>query len=418
MHTANESQPRPTIAEHLERVLALASPRVQREVPLDQAAGHVLAAPVEARLPVPPFANSAVDGFAVHAADLDGEGPWTLPVAGDVPAGSPAHDCPEGHALRVMTGAPVSPRDAAEASDVVVIPVEQTNIPRGPHPLPAQVTITHAEPGRRHIRAAGENAQPGAVVAEAGTVLDAGALAAMVSTGVRTVDVYAHPTVAVVSTGSELVAWPGEVRDAQIPDSNLPMIAELAAQASKHRARILRFHADDDAEAEAILHRAAAEADVVITSGGVSAGAFDVVREVTSAGGEMWFGHVAQRPGSPQGAGTFHDTPFVCLPGNPVAAYVSFLLYGAPLIAAQAGQTRGVRLHERPRVLARRAPGFAATTKPGTTYAVPVRLRYEGGDAVAESFAPATGSSFVASLVGVDGLAIVEKQDGPIEVYL
>lgn len=407
---------RPSIAAHLERVLALAAPRITHDVPLDQAAGHVLAAPVKGRLAVPPFANSAVDGFAVHAAHLRGEGPWTLPVAGDVPAGSPAIDCPAGHAIRVMTGAPISPADAG--SDVVVIPVEQTDIPRGPHPLPDQVTITQAEPGRSHIRAAGENAKPGDTIAPAGLRVDAGTLAACVSTGVRTVDVYAHPTVAVVSTGSELVAWPGEVRGAQIPDSNLPMLGELAASASEHRARVLRYHVNDDAAAEATLRRAAAEADVVITSGGVSAGAFDIVREVTSADGGMWFGKVAQRPGTPQGAGTFAGTPLVCLPGNPVAAYVSFLLYGAPLIAAQAGVTRGLRFAERPHILADRAAGFVSTAKPEMTHAVPVRLRQDGTRTVAESFAPATASSFVASLSGIDGLALVDAPEGPVKVYV
>ncbi|MCT2338605.1 molybdopterin molybdotransferase MoeA [Corynebacterium sp. p3-SID1056] len=413
MHAPEQPTARPSIAEHLDRVLALASPRIEREVPLDQATGHVLAAPVRGRLAVPPFANSAVDGFAVHAADVRGEGPWTLPVAGDVPAGSAALDCPAGCAIRVMTGAPIADSDG----DLVVVPVEQTNIPRGPYPLPTEVTITRVEAGRTHIRTAGENAQPGDTIATPGLRVDAGTLAACVSTGVRTVDVYAHPTVAVVSTGSELRAWPGEISGAQIPDSNLPMVAELAASASEQRARVVRYHVDDDQAAEATLRRAAAEADLVITSGGVSAGAFDIVRAVSSTDAGMWFGKVAQRPGSPQGAGTFAGTPLVCLPGNPVAAFVSFLLYGAPLIAAQAGISRGLRFSERPHILAERAADFVNTAKPGVTYAVPVRLHHADGRTVAESFAPAIGSSFVASLTGIDGLAIVDAPQGPVKVY-
>ena len=417
-HHPGEGQgPRPSITEHLERVLSLAHPRVEREVPLDAAAGLVLASDVSAALAVPPFDNSAVDGFAVHASDLPAPGPWTLPVAGDVPAGSPALACPAGHAIRVMTGAPVDGAD----SDLIVVPVEQTSIPRGPHPLPQHVTINEADTSRSHIRRAGENVRPGTRIASRGTLCDAPTLAACVSTGIRTVDVFAAPRIAVVSTGSELVPWPGAVSGPQIPDSNLPMLAELAAAATGHRGTVQRFHANDAAtDAADLLARAAASSDLVITSGGVSAGAFDVVRAVAEdeASGSMWFGHVAQRPGSPQGAGTFRGTPMVCLPGNPVAAYVSFVLYAAPLIAAHAGRTDRLRLAERPRVVAERAPGFPSTSRPDTTFAVPVRLRYDGDRAVAEPFSAATSSSFVASLAGVDGLAVVDKHSGPVHVYL
>ncbi|MEH0146796.1 molybdopterin molybdotransferase MoeA [Corynebacterium sp. Q4381] len=390
-----------TIAGHTEVVLALASPRRESRLLVD-ATGHILAAPATSRLSIPPFDNSAMDGFIAHDADLGGEGPWTLPVAGDIPAGAQPVDCPPGAAVRVMTGAAV-PR----GGDLVVIPVEQTDVAAGPVPLPETVTIHARTPGRSHIRRAGGDIAPGDVVAEAGTVCDAATVAALVSAGVREVEVFARPTVAVITTGDELVSWPDTPEGATIPNSNLPMLARIAKDAGA--ASVVELHAGDRAGGEhdfrRVLERAASQYDVVVTSGGVSAGAYDVVKEVT-AGATMWFGHVAQRPGGPQGVGSWGSTPLVCLPGNPVAAFVSAHLYLWPLVRAAAGHTTGLRLNERAHIRARIGDGFPQP-HPELERVVPVTVTFGPEGARAAAFSARAGSHMVGSLAGVNGFAVL-----------
>ena len=404
--------PLPSIAEHLARVLALAEPRVGRGIPLNRAAGLRLAADATSTLAVPPFDNSAMDGFALHAVDLAGEGPWTFPVAGDIAAGSPAVACPPGAAVRVMTGAPVPP-----GPGIVVVPVEQTTTAPGPVPLPSRVTVTASDPARAHVRPAGSGLPAGSVVATAGALLDAGTLAALVSAGVEKVDVHPAPTVAVISTGDELVAWPGAPGEAQLPDSNLPMITALSSANGAGDVRPCRA-GDRDADLAALLDEASAT-DIIVTTGGISAGAYDVVRATVGPTGRAWFGRVDQRPGGPQGAGTWNGAALLCLPGNPVAAYVSFHLYVAPLIAACAGSPDPAR---RARLTARPCAGFPAAR--GTSpQIVPVRLDLSGTVPVAHPFsASRSASSDVTALTGIDGYVVCEPgaeiHAGPLTVHL
>lgn len=390
-----------SIADHTEAVLALAAPRRERRMLID-ATGHTLAAPAVSALAIPPFDNSAMDGFIAHAEDLKGNGPWTLPVAGDIPAGLEPIPCPPGAAVRVMTGAPVPPGE-----DLVVIPVEQTDVTAGPVPLPQTVTVHTRAPGRNHIRRAGGDIAPGDVVAAAGTVCDAATLAALVSAGVQDVTVHARPTVAVITTGDELVAWPDAPSGARIPNSNLPMLARVAADAGA--ADVVELHAGDRAGGEHdfahVLGRAAEAYDIVVTSGGVSAGAYDVVKEVTACE-SMWFGHVAQRPGGPQGAGTWRGTPLLCLPGNPVAAFVSAQLYLWPLVRAAAGHETGLHLHQRPHVAAH-VEGSFPRPHPELERVVPVTVAFGADVARATAFSERAGSHMVGSLAGVNGLAVL-----------
>lgn len=400
--------PRRTIAEHTDAALALAHTCTQR-VSLADATGLTLASDTTAQFAVPPFDNSAMDGFAVHAGDI-AKLPATLPVAGDIPAGANPVDCPPGHAVRIMTGAPVPP-----GGDIVVIPVEQTNMPRGPVDLPAHVTVHTADAARSHVRRAGSNVTVGGVVSKRGTRLDAGALAAQVATGVTEVEAFARPRVAVISTGDELVGWPGEIAGGQIPNSNLPMIASIARDAG---ADVTEYHADDrSGPFSEVLDAAAHEHDLVITSGGISAGAFDVVRAAT-AGEKMWFGSVAQRPGGPQGLGIRGTTPLLCLPGNPVATFVSAHLYAVPLIRACAGQTRGLRPSDRPRVSVT-GDELPQPNKP-VTLVVPVSLDYSGPEPTALALTQESpGSDKVASLSNCDGLALVPHEAwGRVDVLL
>lgn len=394
---------RRSVQTHIESVCSLANPSVVTQGSLNDATGHRLAADVHAILPVPRFSNAAMDGFAVRREDIRAL-PVRLPVAGDVPAGSGCLRVPQGNAVRIMTGAPITPDDG-----VIVVPVEQTNVPRGAVELPREVVINSVDLNRSHIRLAGENIRPGDLVAAAGTKVHAGTVAALISAGVATVDYVRRPRVAVLSTGSELNHGEHALTESQIPDSNGPMLALLSE--ANDAGTVQRLHVADDPDAvHETLVSAAQNADLVVTSGGVSAGAFDVIREVTATDPNMWFGAVSQRPGTPQGAGVYHGVPLVCLPGNPVAAWVSFHLYVAPLLARLGGSIQPVDLQRRPHLTAL-LRGPAPKVPAGGFAFVPVQVEFSAGTATASTFGGrGVGSGHVASLSGCNGLAILTEE--------
>ncbi|OFS21173.1 molybdopterin molybdotransferase MoeA [Corynebacterium sp. HMSC04H06] len=333
-----------SVTDHLARVLSLVQPLPAVNTPLSElTSGQYCAADATCRIPVPAFHNSAMDGFLVHRADL-GSGSATLPVVGDVPAGSAPQEVPAGAAVRIMTGAPVAdPLDP----ELVVVPVELTNIPAGPTPLPETVTIHGADPARAHIRRAGDNLAVGDTAVRAGSRVDPGVIAACHSAGLATLPVHRTPRVAVISTGDELVSlgYGGAqlLQPGQIPDSNRPMLAQLVRDSGP--AELTHLHAgDSDCAAGqsdsfvALAHQAAQTHDLIITSGGVSAGAFDIVHTSAQAHArDAWFGDVDQKPGAPQGISVWGSTPMISLPGNPVATFVSFHLYVAPALRALRG---------------------------------------------------------------------------------
>lgn len=385
------STPR-SISAHLDAVLALASTPPAESAPVDASlSGRVLAADATARFPVPPHANSAMDGFLVHAADLSSPAPWTLPVAGDVPAGAAPIDVPVGHAVRIMTGAPV-----ADTAGMLVVPVENTTTPAGPVALPDEVTITEA-PTRSHIRPPGEDIQPGAPVATVGTLIDAAVIAALTSAGVYSVSTYRRPRIAVISSGEELVSSPAQLTPGQLPDSNGPMLAALAG-ANAH------VHVGDaPADLASALDELAPSHDLIITSGGVSAGAFDVVHTVLGRADSAWFGHVDQRPGAPQGYSLWNDTPVLCLPGNPVAAFVDFQLYARPLIAALSGHPAP---RQRVNLPARVDSPLPASR--GRPTIVPVTVDFQAAPAITSHLPH--GSHRIVSLAGTNGFCLIDSE--------
>lgn len=392
-----------SVDTHLQACLEVAAslPTPTETVPITEAAGRILAEDVAAALPVPPFSNSAMDGFLVHLADLEGQGPWTLPVAGDVPAGAQAVAVPAGHAVRIMTGAPTG----EDTGGLTVIPVEDTTLPAGPVPLPAEVTITAAPTAPRHIRARGENIAIGEAAAPAGTLVDAGALAALVSVAALEVPVFRQPRVTVIATGDELVAA-GQLPGAgQIPDSNSPMLARLVEETGLAGVRELRVGDAPDAFTQAIAE-ARESSELIITSGGVSAGAFDVVKEALS-GTDVWFGKVAMQPGKPQGLGRVGDAAILCLPGNPVSSFVSFHLFALPVIQALAG----LKAEPRPWLRARLSGELPAPR--GRDLFVPARLSLAGSPVVGSATGGRFGSHFVASLTGVNALVHRGVDEGP-----
>lgn len=311
----------PSVAEHRARVLAGVEPLAGTEtVPLAAALGRRLAADVVATLAVPPFDHSAMDGFAVRTADLV-EVPVALPVSGVVAAGDEVAALKEGTAVRIMTGAEVPP-----GADVV-IPFEWTT---GDDP----VRIERAAAPGRHIRRAGEDVAAGEVAVAGGARLGPARLGLLTSVGATEVEVRVRPRLAVVSTGAELVGG-------QVPDSNTPTLL-AAARAAGADATGFGPAPDDPDRFLAVLAAAAEAADVVVTTGGISAGDHDVVKAALRGRDGFWFGPVAMKPGRPQGCGALvtgdgRRVPVVTLPGTPIAAYASFLLYVVPLLRTLAG---------------------------------------------------------------------------------
>ena len=310
--------------EHaLAAVLASARPLPSEPVPLAEAVGRTLAAPVVADGPLPPFDTSAMDGYAVRLADLPG--PGVLPSAGTVHAGDPAPPAlVPGHAMAVMTGAVVP-----EGADAVV-PVEWTTRVRD------AVRFDRAPTAGLSIRRAGEALSRGAVVLPAGDVVTPRSVGLLASVGGASLTVARRPVVAVVSTGDELVPADCQPGPGQIRDSNGPA---LAAQVTAAGGRPLRLHAADDPADLARALDAAVEADVLVFAGGVSMGERDLVRPALDARGVVWaFWQVRQRPGRPLAFGAVDGRPVLGLPGNPVSAAVGFEVYVRPLLAAMLGR--------------------------------------------------------------------------------
>ncbi|GAB3692306.1 molybdotransferase-like divisome protein Glp [Angustibacter aerolatus] len=332
-----------SVEEHLARCLDRVRPLEPIELGLLEAQGCVLAEDVASPVDLPGFDNSGMDGYAVHVADVAGaaEAPVRLPVGGDVPAGVTRQSTlPRGQAVRIMTGAPVP--EGAEA----VVPVEATD--GGVREVEVRSPTT---PGA-HVRRAGIDVRRGEVVLTRGTVLGPAQLALAAAVGRARLVVHPPPRVVVLSTGSELVD-PGTVPGfGQVVDSNGVMLTAACIDAGARPYRV-GVVADDASTFLRVLHDQLVRADLVVTTGGVSAGAYDTVKEVLRELGTVWFGQVAMQPGKPQGFGTVgpDETPIFTLPGNPVSSFVSFEVFVRPAIRKLAGHTGLFRRSEKARAL-------------------------------------------------------------------
>jgi molybdopterin molybdotransferase len=340
-----------TVDEHRAAVAALLGPTPTEHRPLAAALGLVLAEDLRATIALPPFDNSAMDGYAVRAHDVvdaSPDRPVQLPVPEDIPAGRT--DSPPllpGTAHRIMTGAPMPP--GADA----VVQVEHTD--GGEH----SVRVDQSVAVGTHVRRAGEDTDAGALVLPAGTPLTAPRLGLAAAVGAATVAVRRPPNVLVLSTGSELVSAGQPLRHGQIYESNGVMLAAAVTDAGG-RAEQLRFVPDDVPQFLAALTdritSATAEGnppDLILTSGGVSAGAYEVVKDALADRG-VEFVRVAMQPGGPQGAGRLSGVPgvdgtvgpgvaVVTLPGNPVSSQVSFEVFVRPALRAAMGHPRSAR---------------------------------------------------------------------------
>ncbi len=389
-----------TVTEHLAAVLALGHPLPSQLVPIGADLARYLTRDIAARYAVPPFDNSAMDGYAVRHADLQ-EVPAVLQVVGDVPAGTAATETVEpGEAMRIMTGAPLP-----QGADTVV-PVELTDQAPGDHPLPARVRINEVAALGRHIRRAGENAAVGDAVLNQGTRATPAAAAAAASVGVSHWQVTARPRVAVIATGAEL-REPGQaLGPGEIPDSNSLLLSGLVEQFGGEVSGAYRVA--DEPAAFTELMGALTQVDVIVTSGGISAGAFEVVRQ--AAGGAMEFVTVGMQPGKPQGIGRWpvadRPVPMLAFPGNPVSVFVSAWLFLRPLIQHLAGVPVGD---------ARLGAVAAESWRPpvGREQYLPIVWR-DGG--IVRAHQMGSGSHAIASLHLAQGLAIVPADVERVQV--
>ncbi|OSC32437.1 molybdopterin molybdenumtransferase [Mycobacterium vulneris] len=319
-----------SVAEHQRVVNELVRARPPVAVPLTEAQGLVLAEDVVAQLALPVFDNSAMDGYAVRAEDTSGatpEQPVVLPVAEDIPAGRTDElTLRPGTAHRIMTGAPLP------AGATAVVPVEDTD---GGVDV---VAIRAPRDAGKHIRRAGEDVSPGTTVLRRGQVVTPAVLGLAAALGIAELPVIPRQRVLVISTGSELVTPGTALLPGQIYESNSIMLAGAVRDAGAALVAVATAE-DEVAQFSSIIDRYAADADLIITSGGVSAGAYEVVKDAFGREGDQGveFVKVAMQPGMPQGVGRVAGATIVTLPGNPVSALVSFEVFIRPALRRAMG---------------------------------------------------------------------------------
>ncbi|MEU6283395.1 gephyrin-like molybdotransferase Glp [Streptomyces sp. NPDC047028] len=414
-----------SVDEHLEDILSTVRPLDPIELQLLDAQGCVLVEDVTVPLSLPPFDNSSMDGYAVRVTDVAGaseEYPAVLEVVGDVAAG--AADLVRvgpGQAARIMTGAPLPP--GAEA----VVPVEWTDGGLGEGPVSGmrarslspegaegQVRVHRPAEARAHVRTKGSDVKAGALALEAGTVLGPPQIALLAAIGRGTVRVRPRPRVVVMSTGSELVQ-PGEsLATGQIYDSNSFALTAAARDAGAIAYRVGAV-ADDADTLRSTIEDQLVRADLMVTTGGVSVGAYDVVKEALSHVGDedepgagVEFRKLAMQPGKPQGFGSVgpEHTPLLALPGNPVSSYVSFELFVRPAIRT----LMGLPDVHRPTTRATLAGDKALTSPKG-------RRQFLRGSFADGAVTPVggAGSHLIAALAQADALIVVPEDTESVE---
>lgn len=324
-----------SVEEALERILAEIRPLPVVQVPLPDSLDLVLAEDVIVHEDIPPFANSAMDGFALKSRDSQprDEHPPRLRVTGEVAAGYVAdHAVEEGTAMRIMTGAPVPP-----GADAVI----QVELTRSEGPDSDWVEIMQPVAPGNNIRPAGEDMRRGQKVLEQGTAIGPWEIGVLATLGWATVPVIRRPRVAILGTGDEVIdvgepLQPGKIRNS---NSYLLEAAIRRAGAEAHRLGVARDTVESLREkfTEAMHH------DLIITSGGVSVGDFDLVKNIMAEQGEINFWRINMRPGKPVAFGHIGAVPLLGLPGNPVSAAVTFELFGRPVIRKMLGHTRLLR---------------------------------------------------------------------------
>lgn len=370
------------------------------DVAVSDALGLVTAEEVHSPEDVPPFANTAMDGFAVVAADTDGasdDRPVVLDVVGTVAAGSSgAVEVRPGTAARIMTGAPIPP-----GADAVVM-VERCR----PAADGTRVEVlTSVGPGN-HVRPAGDDLRAGDPVVAAGVELTAGHLGVLAGIGRTTVRVVRRARVGVLSTGDELVEGDAPLRPGQIRDANRHTLLALLREAGCD-AVDLGIVPDDEAAIAAAIERGVAECDALVTSGGVSMGDFDYVKVVLDRLGEMEWMQVAIRPAKPLAVGTVAGRPVFGLPGNPVSSMVSFELFARPGLRRMMGHESSGRL-----VVDAVADEGLARQPDGKVHLFRVLAAYGDDGRFHVRSAGGQGSHQLSAMAAATALAVVPDGDG------
>jgi molybdopterin molybdotransferase len=384
----------------LNQILSAFSPLPPNSLPLLEAANMVLADDVIALNDVPPFRNSAMDGYAVRAADTSRatwSAPAELPVSAHVAAGQP--DVPQlraGEAIRIMTGAPLP--DGADA----VVRFEETDEGASTgRPGRGKVLVFRAARPFDNVREAGEDIAGGSRVASRGQVLRPADLGLIASVGEPRVRVHRRPVVGVLSTGNEITPPSDGLTPGAIRDSNSFVIGALARSWGAE-VRMLGIARDSVTDLIGRLDEAR-EVDLLVTSGGVSLGDFDLVKDVLRSEGEVAIWQVRMKPGKPLAFGHIGATPLLGLPGNPVAAAVSFIVFGRPAILRMLGH----QVTEPRTIEVVSADGI--DNRGQRRHYVRVRLESAGGGPVVARIAGEQGAGVLSSLAAADALMIVPE---------
>ena len=388
------------VEEAVGRVLSAAAPLGVERLPVLESLGRGLAEDVVAEATLPPWTNSAMDGYAVRARDVQGASavsPITLRVVGRVRAGdAPGRSVAEGEAVRIMTGAPIP--GGADS----VVRVEDTDREREE----GRVRVLDDRDAGHNLRPAGQDMRRGERLLERGHSITPGTIGVLAAAGLGSVAVHRPPTAAILTTGDEL-RGPERFDDVRagrgVPNSNGPMVAAMVAAAGARPIDV--GNATDDAEDLRTRIERAGEADVLITLGGASMGEADLVKRVLDGMGyrpDFW--RVRMRPGSPFGFGWLPRgsrlQPTFTLPGNPTSAFVTFELFVRPHLRRLAGHAHS----ERPRIVCRTSDVIRAPAK--LTYFLRVALEGSGRDLTARLTGP-QGSGLVSGLARAGGLAVI-----------
>lgn len=385
------------LPEAQERVLAGCAVLAETTVAVDDARGLVTTETVVAPELVPPFDNTAMDGFAVRSDDV-ANAPTTLAVAGTVAAGIPPDiTVGAGQAARIMTGAVIPPG----ADAVVMVELTETSADG------TEVTVARSVPVGNHIRRAGEDLTVGQTVFGPGEVLTPGHLGVLTSLGMYKVKVRPKARVGVMSTGDELVEGPQALEKGQIRDSNRHTLLALLAESGCEPVD-LGSAADDEAEITTRIKTGVETCDALLTSGGVSMGDYDYVKKVLNEIGDMSWMQVAIKPAKPLAFGLVAGVPVFGLPGNPVSSMVSFELFARPGLRKMMGHPPE-RWH-RPPVMGQ-ADEPLHRRADGKTHFARVRVDYANGQYRARS-AGGQGSHQLSAMAAADALAVLPDGGG------
>ena len=383
-----------SVEEASERILAEIAPLEIVQVPLPDALGHVLAQDIVAQEDMPPFDNSAMDGFALLSKESQASNgqPPRLRVIGGVAAGYVSESTvEEGTAMRIMTGAPVPP-----GADTVI----QVELTRNDGPDSSWVEILQEVAPGNNIRPAGEDRRKGQTVLTRGTGIDAWVIGILATLGQASVPVIRRPRVAILGTGDEVVDVGESLQPGQIRNSNSYLLEAAAKRAGAEPRRL--GVARDTVESLREKFSEAMRYDLILTSGGVSVGDFDLVKTIMQEQGDINFWRINMRPGKPVAFGRIGNVPLLGLPGNPVSSAVTFELFARPVIRKMQGQTRLFR----PQIEVTVEDGVAS----GGTRRHYVRSHVErrNGRFIAHTTGN-QGSHVMTSLLGANALVIVPE---------